>query len=250
MKNPSNKKGHYLKDDFNLELSGSLDLASLHLTALMCFPDSIKKQKSCTLRGLFAIHADSFSEQIEKAEKTGTAHKLSGQIGKQLGKEILDYGGWGALANIVLGTGQKKGLVEDIREQYKQGIWAGEVLRLAIDRRVGITKACQILSSDENQVVLKNHNLQKHQKWSYMSIYRLFKKFRSVSHLWAAFICRDRTPKYPKRWIRFDECSTGGLNEFLEIAELFRKGAAKRLSITGPNKPVLPPDSTWKVSFK
>ena len=225
------------------------EIQLLNLISVMCFPSKKedRKRRYLTLEQLLGIAG---TEHSELCKESPNQKELSIHIGKWLGDAIADLGSWSALANASIGHGKKKSPLEEAKDRWKQAIIVGGVFNGALANGDGISSSAKRFCSDENDAKFKEKD-SKLPVYDYRHIHNtLWPRYRDAAHLWAAFLEIDFKEHINKHFFfPLEEFEPGGLKGFITVAEGFRIMGESQMPPRGPRKPLLNPDSVWKITI-
>lgn len=232
------------------EYQDDSELMSLMLTSIMCFPAEVQERSQFQARHLLRIAAESYDKQIEKIG-TEDHVKLAIHIGNWLGEQVANCGGWTTLANGTIGPGEHLQIGKDILKERERGIVIGIVLQLAIEKKVGISKAAAIRKESHVPEMRKESNgvwepTIQNDGFVYKTLW-LKKKFKHVAHLWAAYVLTcEKEPGYPGL-LRFGNAKSDNFKEFVNMADSILEQGVTAIPPRGPRKTILDPANIWRI---
>jgi len=247
-----------MNDELVLDLKGVDEkIALLNLTGIMLFPQTsdikhLHRWESMVVLGM-AVESSQEMRSIE--------HKLNQEIdrhvGAWLGEYVGRYIGWKTFAQALLNKRTGNLTKRTTQDRVRQGKLVGAMAMHAAQNNQGIKGAAEFCCSDDitGLLILADELVR---NWHPRGLERMFKRLRSVAHLWAVFFtfCFEENLKGKKineknyGLLPLDQFSLdhlSGLKGFIKLSHQFLVDFSKLVTPRGPRTPLLDSTKCWKV---
>jgi hypothetical protein len=233
----------------------------LNITAVMCFPSKKDEKKKAfwILRSLLNIAADIHMTEIDSGNLAPDIEKeISQDIGRWLGGTMYNFigtGCWGAMADATVGPGQKKPVVQEVKDILERGAITGWMLCDMYNNGGGVSTCAERFCTYDNYKKLRKLGVKKPNQDPNNLKDTVWSRFKDAAHLWAAYLknknktYQNRNPKKRYYLLPLALYEPGGLEGFLAIAENFKQWGEKHMPPRGPRKPFLNKDTSWQVKI-
>lgn len=230
-------------NDFVLDLrEHDEEHAIFELSALMLFPHPVNRKDSLYFKdwvkrvviGVAATH-----------EKNGDQARLGEWIGSVFEHYEIS---WSEVAQSLFVQSKRLLPIQASRDRRAQGLQAGLILDRAIVDGHGIQGACEALAEDPLWRIKGRNVGAKNKDNRVKAIRKVFTDFRSVAHLWSAFIeSIDSMKKTPGGLLPLGSFCPGGLAAFVDLGMDTLELASTITTKTRPNDPLLSKSRCWRI---
>lgn len=230
-------------NDFVLDLrEHDEEHAIFELSALMLFPHPVKRNDSGYFRDWVKRVAIGVAATHEKAGDQA-------RLGEWIGSVFEHYEiSWSEVAQSLFVQSKRPLPIQATRDRRAQGLQAGFILARAIVDGHGIQGACAVLAEHPLWRIKGRNVAAKNKENREKAIRKVFTDFRSVSHLWSAFIkSLDSMKRTPGGLLPLGSFSPGGLTAFVDLGMDTLELASTITTKTRPNDPLLSKSSCWRI---
>ncbi len=255
------------KDALVLDLRHLSDesIKTMLVTAIMCYPNNNEARQKWILKNLLLLAAYHYETNIEDAPGETEKINFSREIGAFIGENIYDFGGWNTFASVLVGSGQKRGIVDETKERAGQGASAGAQMLLAYVEEIPKSKAAEsLVTHDAYLKLIKKGTLGRANYQNPGSLNRILKEFTPALHLWVSFMLNQSAARTERSYPFIQGVNTswptsfllpidqfdGGLTVFIKSSEAFLEELSSKYPPTnrpGPRIPMLAPHKCWKI---
>ncbi len=255
------------QEDRILDLRDQKDdrIKTMLITAVMCYPIDKVARGKWILKNLLLLAAEYYENNLYDVPNESVKIEFSREIGAFLGEAIYDYGGWATFSNVLVGSGQKRSIIEETKERSNKARTAAAQILIAFSQNLTKKEAAERLIDNEGYIEsIKKGSFGRNQYQNHSSLVRIIKEFYPALYLWVCFLLnfpeakRNQDESFTKRingkkplsfLLPIDQFQ-GGLSAFIKSSEQSLEELSSkypRPNITGARVPLIEPGKSWKI---